>query len=424
MRNLIEKLRGNTLITDYKINIHQKESCELFFVKGKLETLRRTDTCDREVTVYVRHGEFLGDARFILYPSTTQEQLDTMIREAAAKALLINNPPYELPQGGEGSYRVPSNLAERELMDLAAVVAALVFESNTAPNADLNSVEVFLNKHTERVLNSRGVDRTQVRYDGMLETIPTYNGEKESVELYHQYNFSTLDPDAVREQIQRKLEEVTARSQAVTPEAVVPCKVILCGLEVAELMHSIAQDLHYAGVYSHRNLFKKGDAIQKAPTGDKISITMAGKAEGCVRSAEFDSDGLLLGSLQVVRDGVAVNYYGGNRYGQYLGETPTGELRCMVVSPGSAQAGEITAGAYLEVLSMSGLQVDFFNDYIGGEVRLAYYNDGQTRRPVTGISISGKLSEVLETILLSRETGVEGSYTGPRQAVLESMKIF
>ena len=73
---------------------------------------------------------------------------------------------------------------------------------------------------------------------------------------------------------------------------------------------------------------------------------------------------------------------------------------------------------------MSGLQVDFFSDYIGGEVRLAYYHDGESVRAVTGISISGKLSQVLGSIRLSKESTVYNSFVGPRQAILQDMKIF
>ena len=56
MKTTIELLQANAQVSGYKINIHKKESCELFFVKGKLETVRRTNTCDKEVTVYVDHG--------------------------------------------------------------------------------------------------------------------------------------------------------------------------------------------------------------------------------------------------------------------------------------------------------------------------------------------------------------------------------
>ena len=73
---------------------------------------------------------------------------------------------------------------------------------------------------------------------------------------------------------------------------------------------------------------------------------------------------------------------------------------------------------------MSGLQVDFFNDYIGGEIRLAYYCDGQKILPVTGISITGSLKKVLASIRLSHRIAVDDGYTGPDKAILTGMKIF
>ena len=96
----------------------------------------------------------------------------------------------------------------------------------------------------------------------------------------------------------------------------------------------------------------------------------------------------------------------------------------MQVQPGSACEKCLTAAPYLEVLSMSGLQVDLFNDYIGGEVRLAYYCDGETITPVTGISITGSLKQVLSSIRLSSETAVADDYSGPAKAILKEMKIF
>jgi PmbA protein len=87
-------------------------------------------------------------------------------------------------------------------------------------------------------------------------------------------------------------------------------------------------------------------------------------------------------------------------------------------------AQTFTTGNYLEVVSMSGLQVDFYNDYIGGEVRLAYYHDGAKTIPVTGVSISGKLSQVLENIRFSSEMAVHGGYFCPAKAALQNMTIF
>ena len=424
MKTTIELLRAHEKVSGYKINIHKKESCELFFVKGKLETVRRTNTCDKEVTVYVDHGECKGDAQFFIYPSTTPEQVRCLIDEAVGKALLINNQNYELPAAETGEYTVESNFAEYDPAELASIISKTVFEANTVENASLNSVEVFINKHTETVLNSRGLNKTQIRYDAMVEAIPTYNGENMSVELYEQYNFSSLDLNDLRGEIAGKMAEVRARFEAVKPDAPLEGNVILNKLELEDLFFNIARSLNYASVYSHSNLWNKGDAIQKAPQGDVIGITMAGQAPGSVRSSQFDSDGLALNSIRIVEGGKAAAYYGSNRYGQYLGEVPTGDLRCLCADPGTASAEAFTSGKYLEVISMSGLQVDFYNDYIGGEVRLAYYHDGEKTVPVTGVSISGKLSQVLDKIRFSSELAVQGGYFGPAKAALQDMTIF
>ncbi len=424
MKTIMELLSRDARVSGWKINLHQTESYELFFVKGRLETVRCTDNCDKQVTVYVAHGDYLGDSRFFVYPSTTDAQLEALIGEAVEKALLINNRTYELPAAEVGEYRVESNFDAFEPAALAAKISNAVFGANNVENGSLNSVEVFLNKHTETVANSRGLHKTQTRYSAMVEAIPTYNGNAQSVELYEQYNFSNYDENALIQEIAGKMAEVKARYEAVTPDFALDCDVILNAEELAQLFYNIAGDLNYATVYSHSNLYKKGDAIQKAPVGDPIGLTMAGAVTGCVRSAKFDSDGMALGSIRLVENGKAVNCYGSNRFGQYLGETPTGELRCLCADAGSVQREEFAAAPTLEAVSMSGLQVDFYSDYIGGEIRLAYYRDGETLRPLTGISISGKLSEVLESIRFSAETTVANSYCGPKQALLRGMKIF
>ena len=424
MKTVINLLTADNRICDYKLNIRSKESYELFFVKGRLETVRCSDTCDKEVTVYVSHGEYKGEAQFFVYPSTTDEQLRVLIDEAVEKAMLINNQPYELPAGETGSFTVESNFSDYEPAELAAIVANAVFDANDVENAGLNSVEVFINKHTETVRNSRGLEKTQARYSAMVEAIPTYNGESQSVELYEQYNFASLDETALHREIRDQMAQVKARYHARTPAEKPVCPVILNKEEVSTLFWNIAGDLNYASVYSHSNLWKKGDPIQKNPVGDVIGITMAGEVPGSTRSAKFDGDGMTLGTMRIVEAGKAANYYGGNRFGQYLGEVPTGELRCLCADPGTAERDAFEKGPYLEVVSMSGLQVDFYSDYIGGEIRLAYYHDGSTVTPVTGISISGALSQVLDGIRLSSETTVFNGYYGPAKAILEGMKIF
>ena len=424
MKTILELLGANKEVSDYKVNVRHTESAEYFFVKGKLETVRHTDTFDKEVTVYVNHGEFKGDSRFLVYPSTTEEQLKDLIGQAVEKAKLISNKFYTLPEKEEGDYLVPSNFENQDLSALCQKIADCVFAAEKPAGSALNSVEVFVSRIENMVTNSLGLAKKQTYYKAMVEAIPTFNGETQSVELYQQYNFNTLDVETIRAEIREKLLEAEARYAAITPDSIPECKVILNKLELSELFSSITGDLHFGTIYAKANLFTKDQPIQKQPQKDKLQITMAGNYPGSVAGRMFDADGMSLKDTVVVSDGVAVNYYGSNRFGQYLGETPTGELPCVIVATGSATKEDLQAGPYLEVLSMSGLQVDFYSDYIGGEVRLAYYHDGEKTIPVTGISITGSASAVLNSLHLSQTQGIHDHYIGPEKAILQGMKIF
>ena len=424
MKAIIAYLERNPRVSDYKINLNAKESYECFYVKGKLETVRCTDTCDKIVTVYVDHEGFKGDSKFYVYASTTEEELAELIEKAVEKASLLNNKLYLLPSDESGEYTVESNFSQYTLPQLAQLIGESVFAANTREHADLNSVEVFVSRHTETVVNSRGIHKTQIRYSAMVEAIPTYNGETESVELYQQYNFSFFDAEEVKKQISEKLSEVITRASAVKPDFAMDCKVILNIQELSQLFDTLAWDLNFATVYDQSNLFSKGDFIQENPTGDKISITMAGSLPGNIRSACFDRDGMTLTPTKIIEDGKVIAYFGDNRFGQYLEERPTGNLLCMEVALGTACEHCLTAFPCLEVLSMSGLQVNLFNDYIGGEIRLAIYRDREKVIPLTGISISGSLKQVLSSIRLSSEASVHDAYNGPSKAILQNMKIF
>jgi hypothetical protein len=39
---------------------------------------------------------------------------------------------------------------------------------------------------------------------------------------------------------------------------------------------------------------------------------------------------------------------------------------------------------HLEIIALSGIQIDMYSHYIGGEVRLAVYFDGKEYHPVSG----------------------------------------
>lgn len=423
MRLDIEKLlKENTALSGYKIRSERVESYELFFVHSKLETVRSTDTTNTDVTVYVDHDGKKGDAGFKIYASTMEDEAREKIAAAAEKALHVDNEFYTLPENESLDDVIESNFTDYEPKVLARLISDAVFASDMYGDGSINALEVFINKHTVSVKNSCGIDKREVKYSAMVEAIPTWN-KGESVELYECKRFNSFDADDIRCEIEEKMREVRDRGSANPPSEPLACKVVLTAHELSELFSEIAHNANYSAVYTHSNLFSTGDALQKEPEGDKISITMKGAIKGSSASALFDSDGVTLVDTEIVKDGVFTNYYGSHRFAQYLKSPSTGNLNCMQVKTGSLSDEELKNVPYFKCVSMSGLQVDAYNDYIGGEVRLAYYCDGDKVIPLTGISISGKLSDALKSVRLSDTEACAGRYKGPKLAMFDGIAV-
>lgn len=418
----IEKLLNNCSVAEWKINSTKTESYELFFVHSKLETVRATDTDAVTVTVYSDHDGKKGHSSFKLYASTTEDEAIAKIEGAKAKAALISNEYYTLPKGETLDGAIESALADYTPREVAAKFAEAVFSAYMLKMGSINALEIFINKYTVSVRNSLGMDKREVKYGAMIEAIPTWN-EGESVELYEAIRTAEFNFDKIKSEIEAKMREVRDRGLAKAPESPISCPVVLGADELSELFGEIAHTLNFAAVYTKQNPFSEGDAIQKAPTGDKITVTMKGQLKGSTASSLFDGDGTTLSDRRIIEDGSAISYFGGDRFAQYLGKTPTGELACYAVECGTLDDEELNSAPYFECVSMSGLQLDIYNDYIGGEVRLAYYFDGEKKIPVTGISISGKLSDALNSIRLSKNATQSGRYYGPQLARFEGIEI-
>ena len=421
IRRLLEQ---NKALSGWRINEKATASYELFFVHRKLETVRATDTVSTSVTVYVDHDGKKGDSTFTVSTAMTESDLAEKIETAVRRARLVFNEPYELPEGGAETHELPSNMKDRDPIELGRQIAGAVFAADTVPGGSINACEIFLYRDTQRVINSRGIDKTMRKHWVMIEAIPTFTEGAESVELYEDYRFTEFDPEKVTAEISRRMAEARDRFQAKKPAVPMEVNVALRPKETAELLELLADDLNYATAYMHANLHKEGDDLQENGTGDRLTVTMTSQVPGSEESACFDDDGAAFTDTCVIKDGKAVSRFGGSRFGQYLGvEKPTGNLPCVKLETGSLTEEAMKQAPYLECASLSGLQLDLYNDYIGGEIRLAYYFDGEKTVPVTGITMSGKLSAALAGLRLTDAAVTEGCYEGPRYLLMKGMTV-
>ncbi len=421
MKNLIRLLNENKSVNDYRIAEKKTLSYELFFVHKKLETVRSTDTAAASVTVYVDHDGKRGDSTFAYHASMTEEEITEKIKAAAYRASLSSNQPYGLPEGGEYEKILPGNVKDHDPIKLGAMIADAVYAADTEEGGSINALEIFIYNDTTTVINSKGVNKTQKGSRVMIEAIPTFTDEKQSVELYEDYRFTEFDAAKITAEIKEKMKEVKDRCTAKKPGVPLTVDVMLRPKEIESLMRELSYDLGYASVYMHANLHKIGDDLQPGDCADKITLIRKGAILGSERSAFFDEDGLDLTDTAIIENGVVKANFGSSRFGQYLGvEHPTGNLPCMQLLPGTMKTPE---RPFIECVSMSGIQLDLYNDYIGGEIRLAYYFDGEKTYPVTGITMSGKLSEVLAKLRMSEKTDISGAYEGPSCLLLKDMTV-
>ena len=401
------------------------DSYEAFYVHKRIESLRAVSAEECSVTVYVDHEKGKGESSFSLYDSTTVEQAKKKIELSVQRAKMICNNPYQIPVGDTAFYEVESNMKEYAMNELCDEIANAVFSAETFAHGSLNAVEVFVTKRKENIVNSKGVDKTQVTYSAMVEAIPTWTEGGESVELYENYRFTHFAKDDVIKEIEGKMVEVRDRRIAQKPAVPMNCPVVIGGNEISSLLDELCSQLNYASVYSHANVHSVGDKLQENPVGDKLTVTMKGEIEGSPFSSKFDDDGLTLIDKTIVEEGVVKGYFGSNRFGQYLGEEQiTGNLYCMSLSLGNATKEVLNGKQYIELVSLSGLQVDLYNDYIGGEVRLGYLHTAEGEIvPITGISVSGSLKDALNGIILSNKKTVKGAYEGPDFAILSGLTV-
>ena len=424
MKELIELLKNGSRADGYRINEKSTTSYELFFVHEKLETVRSTDTVDTTVTVYSDHDGCRGDSSFAVYRSMNGDEIKARIASAVDRANLVFNEMYELPEAGEMNEKLETNIDEYDPKELGRRIADAVFSSDVDEGCTVNALEVFIYRDVKRVVNSRGVDKTETVWRAMIEAIPTFTDDGGSVELYESIRFIVFDEDKVRSEISAKMREVHDRARAEKPDVPMDIDLVLRPFEIRNLMFEISDSLDYSSVYAEANLWSEGERVQPEGGGDGLTLTVKPAVKGSDRSSFFDEAGTTLESALIVENGVVKKYHGSDRFGQYLGVArPSGVMDCIEVAPGTLTPEQLEKENYIECASLSGLQVEIFSDYIGGEIRLAYLHENGTVRPVTGITFSARLSEVLKEAGLSSETVTEGSYEGPSFMLLKKVAI-
>ena len=429
IKQIIKSLNSNTEVSDWKIVEKTSKSTEQFYVLQKLETTRRTNIKEYELTIYHEYKEdgndYLGQASVIINHKMSSKDLDELISQTLFSAKFVKNQYYELPSTNDGKKNYKSKPITDNIYQSLNSIADEFFKVSKE-DCKFNAVELFFYEDITHIITSKGINLTKNLYNIMVEAIPSFDGE-EKVELYKSYNYDTIDLEKVRQDAQSALDDVTTRYKSWTNSQVENklanvknIDVIIRNGEVKELFWSIIEDYSYNSVYLNMADKQIGDMLQENIKGDKLNISLVPSS----KKDAFDKDGILLNPIKIVEDGKLINNFGGVQSAYYLGiKKPSGIMKTISVDKGKTPYEKLTKKPHIEVITMSGLQIERLAHYIGGEVRLAVYFDGKDYYPVSGFTFSGNFDNVLSTLKLSKETTSIKEYKGPKYVLLNNMEI-
>lgn len=425
---LLNILKNTKDISGWLVKDETVEACELFFIRKALDMNRCKNVRHMNVTVYRDFEEdgvqYKGSASADLSPSMTDVELERKIADAAQAAAFVKNPAYELAQPTDEKLKEIKNAFVGD--DLFAYLPKLVdavYAADHLEQARINSCEFFLRRVDTRIISSLGVDESYTSYRGQVELVVEAKTDGEEVELFDIINFSDFDPDKLRQDIAESLEHVSQRAAAAPLPAIKDVPVILRRENVGKLFGYYVDQTNVSLVYQKYSSAKAGESIQGSVTGDPLTLSLLPELKNSIASRYIDADGVKLCETQVIKDGVVQTLHGSNRYSQYLGIAPTGNIGNVRVEGGSQTLSELKSEPHLEIFYFSDFQMDEITGDFGGEIRLGIYFDGEKEIPVCGGSVNGNIKDVQAGLHLSREMQTMGNYCCPQAVKLYGVSI-
>ncbi|MCR2046793.1 metallopeptidase TldD-related protein [Acetatifactor muris] len=403
----------------YQITETREESAELFFIRKSLDMQRRKEIRQAQVVVYKEFTEgenhMLGSASVQIQDSFTGEEMEEMFRDALYAAGFVRNKYYEL-YAGQKEASAEDNLPDTSLTEMAELFTEALYAEDTETDVFLNSAEVFATKTTCHILNSRGVNvsyrKSRIQGEFVVQCI-----DGQDVETYQDFAYNDLNTEALRKKVRDTLEMTRARAKAVSAPPAGEYRVMISGPYVKQIFSYYVERSDSYMIYPKYSAFQEGCEVQgEKVEKDRINLTLKALEP-------YSAEGIPMRDRELIRDGKLKLIHGSNRYAYYLGLEPTGNYRCCKAEAGNVSVEEMKAAPYLEIVNFSDFQMDSFTGHFGGEIRLAFWYDGERKIPVTGGSINGNILEAQKNLLFSREMQTEETFEGPVSVCMEGINV-
>ncbi|HQG39426.1 MAG TPA: hypothetical protein PLV76_00885, partial [Spirochaetales bacterium] len=279
LERIKELLQQTNTISDFRITEIRKSGLEWYLIGKEIETARSKDTLDYEVAVYVdsNNGSTRGACIFHIQPTMSVKEITASINRAVQTAESIHNDWYPIPEAHHANNPAPipmSQFAKMSLSQAMQTVCDSLYKHNGLDGATINSLEIFLTKIDEHIINSRGIDIYISKFHGYTEYIVNAGSGKEEIELYDSIHFSEPLLDTLSNTVRLKLKQAHDRLAAIPTPDCSNLPVIFSGSPAEEFYRYWFQACQNSAHYQHTSPFALGENISVPDaTGDTITLS-------------------------------------------------------------------------------------------------------------------------------------------------------
>ena len=394
---------------------------EFYFIRHQLDQNRAKDVESIQLKVYqlIEDGQFMGSASAELPPTATEAEARKLIQDLAYRATLVKNKPYTLnpPRAGE-----PMNAP----VDPAAIAGDFLRAMRDLPETqgeDVNSYEIFVSDKTRRFLNSEGVDLTERYPDSMIEVVVNARKDGHEIELYRNFCSGTCDAEGLKRDLAKAMAYGRDRLRTRPTPNLGTADVLFSGADACSIYDFFVDRCNASMVVRRLSDWEVGKPIAEEIRGDRVTVTACRELKNSSRNRGFDAEGAPIRDACLIREGVVEEILGGRMFSSYLGLENSFSPTNIQVSGGTRTEEELRRGPYLEAVEFSDFQVDPMTGDIFGEIRLAYWHDGETVTPVSGGSVSGSMHDYVKELYMSREQTQYDNMRIPALTLLKNVTV-
>lgn len=391
-------------VSGWEVTDLRTEGWEFYFIRHALDQNRAKSVEHITVKVYQRIGdEQIGSAAGEVPPTATAEEAKRLVESLAYQATLAPNRAYTL-QPRTDAHTAPRADAPVDIPGNARAFITTMAAIPETAGEDLNSYEIFTAAVTRRFVTSEGIDVTETYPESMLEAVVNARSDGHEIELYRLYKSGSCDAAGLRRDLERAMRYGRDRLHTVPTPALGTADVIFSTDDAKQIYAYFASRLDASMVVRKFSDWQIGVPIEQEVRGDRVTLEARRSLPNSSRNRAFDAEGAPIRDTVMLRAGVPEHYLGGRMFSSYMGLTDSFIPGNYAVSGGVKTEAELRQGRYLEVVEFSDFQVDAMTGDIFGEIRLAYWHDGETVTPVSGGSLSGSMRDFVKEMYLSAET--------------------